>query len=149
MNTNNFITSVKVTDFNQNEVDLLEKYANKILLLLFYNNACLGCTGRAIPLAYKFKQTYKNIEVIGIHSNFNTNAVSKEDILSIFTMNELPFPVYIDNNHKMYDFFNSEGTPQWILLTPKREVFRSIFGSQDNAQNRLYYALESLTKSDG
>ncbi|WGH75076.1 redoxin domain-containing protein [Tenacibaculum tangerinum] len=146
---NNIITSIKVTDFHQNEVDILTKYANKILLLLFYNNACLGCTGRAIPLAYQFKQTYQDIEVIGIHSNFNSNTVSKEDILSIFTVNELPFPIYIDNDHKMYDFFQSEGTPQWVLLTPKGEVYRSIFGSQENAQNRLYYALESLTQNNG
>lgn len=149
MDTSKIVTSIKVTDFNQNEVDLLEKYANKILLLLFYNNACLGCTGRAIPLAYKFKQTYKDIEVIGIHSNFSSNNVTKDDILSIFTIKELPFPIYIDNNHKMCDFFNSEGTPQWILLTPDGEVYRSIFGSQDNAQNRLYYALESLTENKG
>ena len=113
---------------------------------MFYNNACLGCTGRAIPLAYQFKQDYKDIEVIGIHSNFTSNDVSREDILSIFTINELPFPIYIDKDHKMYDFFDSEGTPQWILLTSKGEVYRSIFGSQDNAQNRLYYALENLTE---
>lgn len=146
MNTSNIVTSIKVTDFENNEVDLLKKYSNKPLLLLFYNNACLGCTGRAIPLAYQFKQDYMDIEVIGIHSNFTSNDVSKEDILSIFTINELPFPIYIDKDHKMYDFFNSEGTPQWILLTPKGEVYRSIFGSQDNAQNRLYYALENLTE---
>lgn len=146
MDTSNIITSIKVTDFENNEVDLLEKYPNKPFLLLFYNNACLGCTGRAIPLAYQFKQDYKNIEVIGIHSNFTSNDVSKEDILSIFTIKELPFPIYIDKDHKMYDFFNSEGTPQWILLTSKGEVYRSIFGSQDNAQNRLYYALENLTE---
>ncbi|RKF04313.1 AhpC/TSA family protein [Tenacibaculum lutimaris] len=146
MDTSNIITSIKVTDFENNEVDLLEKYPNKPILLLFYNNACLGCTGRAIPLAYQFKQDYKNIEIIGIHSNFTSNDVSKEDILSIFTIKELPFPIYIDKDHKMYDFFNSEGTPQWILLTSKGEVYRSIFGSQDNAQNRLYYALENLTE---
>jgi len=146
MDTSNIITSIKVTDFENNEVDLLEKYPNKPILLLFYNNACLGCTGRAIPLAYQFKQDYKNIEVIGIHSNFTSNDVSKKDILSIFTIKELPFPIYIDKDHKMYDFFNSEGTPQWILLTSKGEVYRSIFGSQDNAQNRLYYALENLTE---
>ncbi|TDQ30318.1 TlpA family protein disulfide reductase [Tenacibaculum caenipelagi] len=146
MNPSKIVTSIKVTDFENNEVDLLEKYANKPLLLLFYNNTCLGCTGRAIPLAYQFKQTYKEIKVIGIHSNFTNNNVSKKDILSIFTINELPFPIYIDKNHKIYDFFNSEGTPQWILLTPKDEVYRSIFGSQDNAQNRLYYALENLSK---
>ena len=146
MDTSNIITSIKVTDFENNEVDLLEKYPNKPILLLFYNNACLGCTGRAIPLAYQFKQDYKNIEIIGIHSNFTSNDVSKKDILSIFTIKELPFPIYIDKDHKMYDFFNSEGTPQWILLTSKGEVYRSIFGSQDNAQNRLYYALENLTE---
>ncbi|WP_038005906.1 redoxin domain-containing protein [Tenacibaculum sp. 47A_GOM-205m] len=146
MDTSNIITSIKVTDFKNNEIDLLEKYPNKPILLLFYNNACLGCTGRAIPLAYQFKQDYKNIEIIGIHSNFTSNDVSKEDILSIFTIKELPFPIYIDKDHKMYDFFNSEGTPQWILLTSKGEVYRSIFGSQDNAQNRLYYALENLTE---
>ena len=146
MDTSNIITSIKVTDFENNEVDLLEKYPNKPILLLFYNNACLGCTGRAIPLAYQFKQDYKNIEVIGIHSNFTSNDVSKKDILSIFTIKELPFPIYIDRDHKTYDFFNSEGTPQWILLTSKGEVYRSIFGSQDNAQNRLYYALENLTE---
>ena len=146
MNTSNIVTSIKVTDFENNEVDLLKKYSNKPLLLLFYNNACLGCTGRAIPLAYQFKQDYKDIEVIGIHSNFTSNNVSKEDILSIFTINELPFPIYIDKDHKMYDFFDSEGTPQWVLLTTKGEVYRSIFGSQDNAQNRLYYALENLTE---
>lgn len=148
MNTGKIVTSIKVTDFYHNEVDLLEKYANKNLLLLFYNNACLGCTGRAIPLAYKLKQTYEDIEVIGIHSNFGSNNITKDNILSIFTINELPFPIYIDNNHKMYDFFNSEGTPQWVLLTPDGEVYRSIFGSQGNAQNRLYYALESLTKNE-
>lgn len=146
MDTSNIITSIKVTDFKNNEIDLLEKYPNKPILLLFYNNACLGCTGRAIPLAYQFKQDYKNIEIIGIHSNFTSNDVSKEDILSIFTIKELPFPIYIDKDHKMYDFLNSEGTPQWILLTSKGEVYRSIFGSQDNAQNRLYYALENLTE---
>ena len=146
MDTSNIVTSIKVTNFENTEVDLLKKYSNKPLLLLFYNNACLGCTGRAIPLAYQFKQDYKDIEVIGIHSNFTSNDVSKEDILSIFTINELPFPIYIDKDHKMYDFFNSEGTPQWILLTSKGEVYRSIFGSQDNAQNRLYYALENLTE---
>ncbi len=145
MDTNKIITSVKVTDFENNEVNLLEEYPNKPLLLLFYNNACLGCTGRAIPLAYQFKKEHKNIEVIGIHSNFTSNTVSKEDILSIFTVKELPFPIYIDKDHKMYDFFNSEGTPQWILLTSNREIYRSIFGSQENAQNRLHYALESLT----
>ncbi len=140
----NTIESIYVEDFNQNQIDLLKKYENKAILILIYNNQCLGCTGRAIPFAYNFQKEYKNLQVIGIHANFNSNLVTEEDIKSIFTIDELPFPIYIDKNHKVYDEFNSEGTPQWILITPKRELYRSIFGSQSGAQNRLSYALDQL-----
>jgi len=138
------IKSIEVTDFEGKKINLLSKYKNTALLLLFYNNSCLGCTGRAIPLAYKFQQQYSFVQIIGIHSNFNTNHISEDDIKSIFTTKEIPFPIYIDENHKEYDSFKSEGTPQWILITKTGELFKSIFGSQLGAQNRLYYALESL-----
>ncbi|MBB4118499.1 peroxiredoxin [Mesonia hippocampi] len=144
MKNTGVITTINVSDFDKSPVDLIKRYPDKTLLLLFYNNACLGCTGRAIPLAYKFQQTYPEIQVIGIHSNFSTNNVTEKDIMSIFSVKELPFPIYLDNNHKVYDSFQAEGTPQWVLLTSKGEIYRSIFGSQENAQNRLYYAIENL-----
>lgn len=138
------IEAIKVQDFDYNEVDLIKKFNAKPLLLIIYNNQCLGCTGRAIPLAYDFQQEYKNLQVIGIHSNFGTINITEKDIKSIFTKDELPFPIYLDNNHKVYDQFNSDGTPQWILITAKGILYRSIFGSQAGAQNRLMYALEDL-----
>ena len=49
------IESIAVTDFEGNRVDLLTEYKGIPLLLIIYNNACLGCTGRAIPLAYEFQ----------------------------------------------------------------------------------------------
>lgn len=139
-----YMTSIIVSDFSNNSIDLLNKYENKPLLLIIYNNQCLGCTGRAIPLAYQFQKDYKNLQVIGIHANFNSNKVTEEDIKSIFTIDELPFPIYIDKKHQVYDQFKSEGTPQWILITSNGVVFRSIFGSQTGAQNRLHYALDEL-----
>jgi peroxiredoxin len=142
----NIIESIVVQDFNQSQVDLLKKYNNKAILILIYNNQCLGCTGRAIPLAYNFQKEYENLQVIGIHANFNSSLVTEEDIKSIFTIDELPFPIYIDKDHKVYDQFNAEGTPQWLLITPKQELYRTIFGSQSGAQNRLSYALEQLCK---
>lgn len=54
----------------------------------------------------------------------------------------------MDENHQVFDQFESAGTPQWILITHKGELFRSIFGSQDGAQNRLFYAIEELIKSE-
>ncbi|HZK96728.1 MAG TPA: redoxin domain-containing protein [Prolixibacteraceae bacterium] len=142
------IASIAVTDFEGNKVDLITKYKGLPLLLIFYNNACLGCTGRAIPLAYEFQQENPSIQVIGIHSNFGNAEVTKEDIQSIFTSGEVPFPIYIDKNHSVYDQFDAEGTPQWILITSEGELYKSIFGSQDGAQNRLSYAIEALINGD-
>lgn len=138
------IDSVCVTNFNNKPINLIQKYKDKPILLLLYNNSCLGCTGRAIPLAYKIKQEFSFIEVIGIHCNFGNTPITFNDIKRIFTTQELPFPIYLDENHSVYNFFKSEGTPQWILLTKNGNLYRSIFGSQANAENRLYYALESL-----
>jgi peroxiredoxin len=139
------VPSIKVQDFDYNEVNLLEKYRGKPLLLIIYNNQCLGCTGRAIPLAYEFQQEYAHLQVIGIHSIFNKNPVTEADIKSIFTKNEIPFPIYLDQEHKVYDQFNAEGTPQWLLITAEGILYRSIFGSQLGAQNRLMYALDALS----
>lgn len=138
------INNIFVQDFNGNKIDLLSKYKNEALLLLFYNNQCLGCTGRAIPLANKLQKQFKNIKVIGIHSNFGNNNITEKDIKSIFTIDYLPFPIYVDVNHKVYDKFKCEGTPHWIVISKDLKLSHSIFGSQTGAQNRLLYALEEL-----
>lgn len=141
---NTLVQSIPVLDLDGHAVDLMTRYKNKVLLLIIYNNDCLGCTGRAIPLAYEFQQQYPSLQVAGIHSDFLNREGTKETIKAIFTSGENPFPIYIDKHHKVFDQFQAEGTPQWLLISEKGELFRSIFGSQKNAQNRLYYALESL-----
>ena len=138
------IESIKVQDFDCNEFDLIKRFKGRPLLIIIYNNQCLGCTGRAIPLAYQYQQEYENLQVIGIHTNFVKNQVTEEDIKSIFTKAELPFPIYLDNKHEIYDQFNSDGTPQWLLITSEGFLYRSIYGSQTGSQNRLMYALENL-----
>ncbi|MGJ8684221.1 MAG: TlpA family protein disulfide reductase [Nonlabens sp.] len=138
------INSIAVKDLDGNSVDLMELYKGKVQLLIIYNNDCLGCTGRAIPMAYEFQLKYPDILVAGIHADFDNREGTKENIKAIFTSGEIPFPFYIDKHHKVYDQFQAEGTPQWLLINEKGELFRSIFGSQDNAKNRLFYALESL-----
>lgn len=144
---NMLIKSIPVIDLDHLAVDLMTRYQHKVLLLIIYNNDCLGCTGRAIPLAYEFKQKYPSLQLIGIHANFKNREATKASIKSVFTSGEIPFPIYIDEHHKVFDQFNAEGTPQWILISEKGELFRSIFGSQDNAQNRLFYAIESLLEN--
>ena len=113
-------------------------------LLLFYNTACLGCTGRAVPLAYELSLEFKDLNLIVIHSNFGKHRFSKAEILSIFTTKTSPFEIYIDPQAKVYEHYQCEGTPHWVLLDQNLDLYRSIFGSQAQAQQRLWYALESL-----
>uniref|UniRef100_UPI00355A3C9B hypothetical protein n=1 Tax=Xanthomarina gelatinilytica TaxID=1137281 RepID=UPI00355A3C9B len=94
----------------------------------------------ALPIS----KTYTKLSVVAIHSTFGNHTITKQDILDIFTSKKAPFPIYLDQHHKWFDFFNCEGTPHWILLTQNAEVFRSFYGSQENSQNRLYYAIEEL-----
>ncbi len=63
-----------------------------------------------MPLADKLQKQFKYIKVIGVHNHFGNNKITKKDIKSVFTINNLPFPIFIDNNHKAYDVFKCEGT---------------------------------------
>lgn len=141
---NSRLESIIVQDFQENPIDLLKKYAGKPLLIIIYHNQCLGCTGRAIPMAYEFQKEYKNFQILGIHTNHNNTKITESDIKSIFTIDRIPFPIYLDNGQKVYDQFQSEGTPQWVLIKKDGTLFRSIFGSQEGAQNRLMYSLEEM-----
>jgi hypothetical protein len=141
---NTTVDSILVQDFSGNQIDLIKEYQGKAILDIIYNNQCLGCTGRAIPLAYQLQKENVGVQVVGIHSNFTLTKVTENDIKSIFTLEELPFPIFLDEGHLVYDQFDSQGTPQWLLITKEGRLFRSIFGSQEGAQNRLFYALEQL-----
>ena len=144
MVNNNKVNSIIVTDFENNEINLINKYQSKNLLIIIYRNQCLGCAGRAIPLANDFQNEFKELQVIGIHTNFGKEKTTKEEVGSIFREDKFPFPIYVDEKHEVFDQFESQGTPQWLIITPDKILYRSIFGSQTGEQNRIKYSLEAL-----
>jgi len=115
-------------------------------LILFYNTYCLGCTGRAIPFAYELTKDFHELNLIVIHTNFGNQTFSKAEILDIFKSKNAPFDIFIDPQAKAYEHFDCEGTPHWVVLDKDIQRFRSIFGSQTHAKQRLFYALESLNQ---
>lgn len=139
------VDTILVKNFAQKELDILKVYPGKPLLIIIYNNQCIGCVGRAIPLANDFQKEFNNIQVVGLHTSFKEEVIREEDIRSIFTIENLPFPIYIDSNRSVYDQFKSQGTPQWVLIQSDGHLYRSIFGSMADSKNRLMYALESLS----
>lgn len=132
---------IKDVDLNEHPLKA-NIFKDKTTLVLFYNNNCLGCTGRAIPFAYELKEEY-GIQVILIHSNFSFS-VTRKDIESIFSTPELPLDVFIDENHYAYDQLKCEGTPHWLIIDKNLNITQSIFGSQPNAQNRIIYSLAEM-----
>ncbi len=141
------IEKITVKSLDGETVDLMEIYRGKPLLILFFNVQCLGCVGRAIPMAYNYLQEFKNLNVVAIHTTFGKEAATKEDIINIFTSKELPFPIYFDIEKSNYEKFECGGTPHWILMDKNGNVSKSIFGSQHGSLNRLIYALEELIRN--
>lgn len=135
-------TPTTISSFNGHIVDLVELCKQSNCLLLFFNKSCIGCTGRAIPLAYKLSKDFTNLNILIIHSDFGTDKTTLEDINALFRTGEAPFQIYNDSEAKLYQHFKCEGVPHWIILNKEANISRSIFGSQEAAQNRLYYALE-------
>lgn len=125
--------------------ELLEK--DHLNLILFYNNDCLGCTGRAIPLAYELQNEYSFLHLIVIHSSFGARNYSAEDIQSIFTSGEAPFPIYMESSHELYDYFDCNGTPHWVLMNEEGEILHSIFGSQEGSQMKLDFAIREFSEN--
>ena len=144
---NKKINEFLVKTLDGDQLDLMEEYKGKPLLVLFFNIQCLGCVGRAIPLAYDFSQEFKGLNVVAVHSDFGSIEVTKNEIVNIFTDKNLPYPIYFDYGKTNYEKFECEGTPHWLLIDKKGHISKSFFGSQENAQTRLMYALEEIVET--
>jgi len=48
-------------------IDVSEIYKNKPILVVFYHSSCLGCTGRALPLAYDLSKEFSFVQLIVVH----------------------------------------------------------------------------------
>ncbi len=121
-------------------------YPDRFNLILFYSTRCLGCTGRALPFGYDISQEFPYVNLIVIHVDFGKERTSTEDINGVFTKGEAPFPIYIDEDHILYDHYACEGTPHWIISDAKGQVRHSIFGSQQGAKLKIDFALREFKK---
>ncbi len=113
-------------------------------LILFYSTRCLGCTGRALPFGYDIRQEFPYVNLIVLHVDFGKERTSIEAIKRVFRKGEAPFPIYIDEDHLLYDHYACEGTPHWIISDAKGRVCHSVFGSQQGAKLKIDFALREF-----
>jgi hypothetical protein len=124
--------------------DPLQSIDGKGVLILLYHTSCLGCTGRALPLAWELSKEFPDVLLVVVHVEFNTIKFSKDQIREVFTDSKPPFPVYLDELSYNYKHFQAEGTPYWLVFDRRGKLKHSVFGSQSGSQNKLYYALMEL-----
>lgn len=130
---------------NGEDFNPLKAFEGQIILVIFYHSSCLGCTGRALPLAYQLSREYSSVQLVVVHVDFKNRETTVDEINSVFTDKTPPFEIYRDENAQNFYHYHAEGTPHWLLFDTEGRLSHSVFGSQENVQNRLYYALEEIT----
>lgn len=123
-------------------------YQGKPTLILFFSVTCAGCMGRALPLSAQVTYLYPGLNVVAIHSQFESLARTPDFIRDNLAEYDLPFRVLLDNDHRTFDAYEAEGTPHWVILDADGNITRSFFGSQPNAQQRLDFALREMFPAD-
>ncbi len=136
--------AVALIDLEGNTFKWSELSSEQTNLILFYNTNCLGCTGRAIPYGYELSNKNNNLKLIVIHVSLGRRKEDIDEIKSVFTGGEPPFPIYRDLENRLYEDLNCEGTPHWFITNKKGEVLYSIFGSQEGAKLKIELALSEL-----
>ena len=134
----------QITTLNGNPSPKLTDFRGKPLLILFFSRGCNGCMGRAIPMTKTFREEYPQLQIVGIHTHFEGMKYSLHQIHEVELYFKLDYPIYVDQEMATYELFRAEGTPHWILIDAEGKIVKSIFGSQENARQRLDYVLEEL-----
>ncbi|WP_421797497.1 TlpA family protein disulfide reductase [Haliscomenobacter sp.] len=124
-----------------------EAFLGKPLLILFFSLGCPGCLGRAIPYANRIVyELGDQIQVLGIHTNFESLDISTEKFAKAQEEFAIRFPFFKDKNYDTtFLNYGAGGTPHWILVDKDNVVVYSIFGSDpNNALLRLELKMREL-----
>ena len=98
------------------------------------------------------KRIYKDygdqLHLVLIHTSFGHKHYSKDEVVPTLihfaeSFARLPFPVALDNDSSLAKAYQIAGTPHWFVFN-EGKLIRSLFGSQDNAQQRLEYLMAEL-----
>lgn len=113
--------------FNAEGKDL--NYNNEITLVDFWTYSCINSV-RSIPFLKNLYQKYNKhgLEIISVHSpefNFEKNIYNIKKEIDRF---EIPYPVVVDNNHKMWTTFNNVYLPSYYLYCIDRKLRFAHFG---------------------
>lgn len=117
-----------------NEVPKISDFSGKPTLILIFSLGCPGCLGRAIPFANRMVfENVENLNVIGIHSNFDGVDFTLEKFQKAKDDFFMRFDFFKDKNFDTtFLDYGAGGTPHWLLIDENGNLVYSIFGSDPN-----------------
>ncbi|ANE44287.1 peroxiredoxin family protein [Deinococcus puniceus] len=124
-------------------------------LVMTFNLECPGCVSRGIPFLKRLHAEFgKRAEILALHTSLGHRLLERPDVeptLIKFAQQfaRLPFPVALDVSGDLARAWQTEGTPHTLAFAAGGELLRSVYGSQDNAQTRLWYLLEEQVQGAG
>ena len=124
-------------------------------IVMLFNLECPGCIARGIPLLKRYAREHEGeLEIVTIHTSYGHRRYERDEMVPQLTrfaesFARLPFPVALDLDGEIARARGAEGTPHWLFYAAGGEPLRSIYGSQENAQTRLAYLLDELTRAAG
>lgn len=143
------MTQVKASEWalkhiNGDSAPSLSAFNGKAVMVLFWNIGCPNCKSRALPFAKQLVKAYPEIEVMGIHTQFEGPEYSAGQVDEIRQLLKIDFPMYIDEGKETWQAFEAEGTPHWVLIDAEGNIHRSVFGSMPGALQRLDFVLREM-----
>lgn len=126
------------------EAPSLQTWEGHYGLILLFNQECLTCKTRALPLLKQWTEYYPDLRTAAVHVQPGRKKTDAAEIQALAKNQALNFPVYVDRERDSYVNLQAEGTPHWIMLNPNGQIERSIFGSRPNALQRIDYFIREL-----
>ena len=122
----------------------LKSWKGQYGVILLFNQECLTCKTRALPLLKQWTEYYPDLRTAAVHVEPGRRKADPAEIRALVENQSPNFPVYLDQGRESYQGLQAEGTPHWIILGPQGQIERSIFGSRPNALQRIDYFIREL-----
>ena len=120
----------------------------KVVMVDFWTFTCINSL-RPLPYLRNWAEKYKDagLVVIGVHTpefSFEHEPVNVQN--SVHNLN-VPFPVAIDSNHRIWQSFNNQYWPAQYLVDAKERIRYHHFGEGDYGE--IERAIQELLKENG
>jgi hypothetical protein len=119
-------------------------------LVMLFNLECAACVSRGVPLIKRVAAERGDaLQLVMVHTAYGHRQHPREALVPALerfagAFARLEVPVALDLDGSLAAAWGAEGTPHWLIYDAVGRRLRSVYGSQENAQTRLAYALDEL-----